>query len=85
MIKLGILSFAHHHGEAYISNLRQMEGVALLGVADEDASRGQRIANQNEAPFFNSYQALLEARPDGVIICIWSFHIIFHVKVFYSC
>src|SRR5687767_15381164 len=69
MIKIGILSFAHHHGEAYISNLRRMEGVELIGVADDDLARGERIAGQNEARFFASYEALLEAKPDGVIIC----------------
>jgi predicted dehydrogenase len=69
MIKIGILSFAHHHGEAYISNLRHIEGVELLGVADDDPLRGEKIANQNEARFFPSYEALLEANPDGVIIC----------------
>jgi predicted dehydrogenase len=69
MIKLGILSFAHHHGEAYISNLRHIEGVELLGVADDDPLRGEKIANQNQARFFPSYEALLEAKPDGVIIC----------------
>jgi predicted dehydrogenase len=70
MIKIGILSFAHHHGEAYISNLRRMQDVELLGVADDDpTTRGEKIAGQNEARFFRSYEALLEARPDGVIIC----------------
>ena len=69
MIRIGILSFAHHHGEAYISNLRRMEGAELLGVADDDPSRGEKIASQNEARFFASYEALLEAKPDGVIIC----------------
>ena len=69
MIKIGILSLAHHHGEAYISNLRRIEGVELLGVADDDPSRGEKIANQNEARFFPSYEALLEAKPDGVIVC----------------
>jgi len=69
MLRIGILSFAHHHGEAYISNLRHMEGVELLGVADDDLSRGEKIAGQNEARFFPSYEALLEAKPDGVIIC----------------
>ena len=69
MTRIGILSFAHHHGEAYISNLRRLQGVELLGVADEDTSRGEKIALQNEARFFTSYEALLEARPDGVIIC----------------
>jgi predicted dehydrogenase len=69
MTKIGILSFAHHHGEAYISNVRQMEGVELLGVADDDTARGEQIAGQHEARFFPSYEALLEAKPDGVIIC----------------
>jgi predicted dehydrogenase len=69
MIKIGILSFAHHHGEAYISNLRQMEGVELLGVADDDSMRGQTIAAQNQARYFHTYVDLLEAKPDGVIIC----------------
>ncbi|MEO5888119.1 MAG: Gfo/Idh/MocA family oxidoreductase [Anaerolineales bacterium] len=69
MIKIGILSFAHHHGEAYISNLRRIEDVELLGVADDDFPRGEKISSQNEARFFPSYEALLEARPDGVIIC----------------
>src|SRR6187200_3363163 len=69
MIKIGILSFAHHHSETYLSNLRRMEGVELLGVADEDLARGDEIANQNQARFFASYEDLLEAMPDGVIIC----------------
>ena len=69
MTKIGILSFAHHHGEAYISNLRRMEGVELLGVADDDLSRGEKIASQNETRFFPTYEALLEAKPDAVIIC----------------
>ena len=69
MIKIGILSFAHHHGEVYISNLRRMEGVELIGVADDDPMRGQTIAAQNQAYYFHSYEDLLEAKPDGVIIC----------------
>lgn len=69
MIKIGILSFAHHHGEAYISNLRRMEGVELLGVSDDDPMRGQTIAAQNQAQYFHTYEDLIEAKPDGVIIC----------------
>ena len=69
MIKIGILSFAHHHGEAYISNLRNMEGVELLGVTDDDPLRGQTIAAQNQAHYFHTYEDLLEAKPEGVIIC----------------
>lgn len=68
-MKIGILSFAHHHGEAYISNLRRMDNVELLGVADDDITRGETLAKQHEARYFPSYEALLEAKPDGVIIC----------------
>ncbi len=68
-MKIGILSFAHHHGEAYISSLRRMENVELLGVADEDSARGTALAKQYEAHYFPSYEALLDAGPDGVIIC----------------
>jgi predicted dehydrogenase len=71
-MKIGILSFAHHHGEAYITNLRRMpegQGVELLGVADDDPMRGQRIASQCQAIYFHSYEDLFEAKPDGVIIC----------------
>jgi predicted dehydrogenase len=68
-MKIGILSFAHHHGEAYIASLHQVEGVELLGVTDDDAMRGQRIAAQNQAYYFHSYEDLFEAKPDGVILC----------------
>ncbi len=69
MIRIGILSFAHHHGEAYISNLRRMDGVELVGVADDDPLRGQTVASHNQAQYFHTYEDLIEAKPDGVIIC----------------
>ncbi|MCI0519730.1 MAG: Gfo/Idh/MocA family oxidoreductase, partial [Chloroflexi bacterium] len=34
-----------------------------------DARRGEEFAFRNAARFFPSYEALLEARPDGVIVC----------------
>jgi len=68
-IRIGIMSFAHHHGEAYIQNLRNIPGVELLGVADDDRARGQRLANQNGIHCFSSYEDLLAAGPDGVVIC----------------
>jgi len=68
-MKIGILSFAHHHAEAYIHNLRCLEGVELAGVADEEAARGQWLANQHETRFYPSYEAMLDSKPDGVIIC----------------
>lgn len=69
MTRIGILSFAHHHGESYIANLRRMENVELVGVSDDDPMRGQTLAAQNNARYFHTYEDLLEEKPDGVIIC----------------
>ena len=68
-MKIAIMSFAHHHAEAYVHNLRQISGATLIGVADEDAARGRHFARRHHAPFFTTYDALLDANPDGVIIC----------------
>jgi UDP-N-acetylglucosamine 3-dehydrogenase len=67
-MKIGIMSFAHHHAEAYIANLRQIEGVEIAGVADDDVERARTFARRYEAPFAPSYEALLASRPDGVIV-----------------
>ncbi|MGE5375964.1 MAG: Gfo/Idh/MocA family protein [Bacteroidota bacterium] len=69
MTRIGILSFAHHHGEAYIANLRRIQGVEIVGVTDDDPMRGQTIAAHNNVRYFHTYEDLLEEKPDGVIIC----------------
>lgn len=68
-MKIGLMSFAHLHAEAYINNLRAVPGVNMIGLADEDAQRGQHFAQQFNAHYFDSYEALLNARPDGVVVC----------------
>ncbi len=73
-MRIGILSFAHHHAEAYIQALRALPDVTLLGVADEDAARGRSFAEAYNAPFYPSYADLVAAKPDGVIICTENAH-----------
>lgn len=68
-VKLGILSFAHLHAEAYIQNIRAIPGVEFIGLADENAERGRRFAHQFEARLLPDYEALLAEQPDGVLIC----------------
>jgi predicted dehydrogenase len=69
MIRIGILSLAHHHGEAYVANLSHMDDVQLVGLADDDPMRGQAVASKNHAKYFHTFEDLLETKPDGVIIC----------------
>ena len=68
-MRIGILSFAHLHAGDYIHNLRNAPGVEMIGLADEVAQRGQHFAQIFNAPYFDSYEALLNARPDAVLVC----------------
>lgn len=68
-MRIGILSFAHLHAEAYIGHLRAIPGVEVIGLADEDTARGQHFAGLFDARLYPSYEALLADRPDGVLIC----------------
>jgi len=67
-MKIGILSFAHHHGESYIANLRAIPGIEIC-VADDDSVRRAHLAKQYDVPFYPSYEALIESKPDGMIVC----------------
>ena len=42
-MKIGILSFAHLHAESYANALNVMPGVELMGIADDDAARGEQF------------------------------------------
>ncbi|MCA9925491.1 MAG: Gfo/Idh/MocA family oxidoreductase [Anaerolineales bacterium] len=68
-MKIGIMSLAHHHVEAYIGNLRAIPGVEMIGIADDDLERGQKFAGQFDTYLFPSYKALLAEKPNGVLIC----------------
>lgn len=68
-MKLGILSFAHLHAEAYAQHLSTMPGVEFMGIADDDTVRGETFALLYSTRYFPSYEALLAERPDGVIVC----------------
>jgi predicted dehydrogenase len=68
-MRIGILSFAHHHAESYILNLRKLPEVTQVGIADEDNQRGQKFADQYNIPFYSTYEELLAVKPDGILIC----------------
>lgn len=68
-MRIGILSFAHHHAAAYIGNLRAIPGVELIGIADAVDERGREAAQKFNARLFPSYEALLAEKPDGVLVC----------------
>lgn len=71
-VRIGMMSFAHMHAYSYAHCVKQLEAqgkAQLVGIADDDAGRGQQVAQQYETRFFPSYEALLDAGIDAVIVC----------------
>lgn len=68
-MKVGILSFAHMHAYSYAQCLKDIDGVELVGIADENEERGQEAAHQFHTKYFQDYHHLLSESIDAVIIC----------------
>ncbi|MEO7912848.1 MAG: Gfo/Idh/MocA family oxidoreductase [Roseiflexaceae bacterium] len=69
MIRIGILSTAHGHAHSYATCLQSIADVELVGVADQDSTRGRAFAERFAIRMFDSAEALLAEGLDGVIIC----------------
>jgi len=65
--RIGILSTAHLHADAYAPLLDAMDGVDLVGVADANAERGREVAERHGTEQFDR-ESLLDA-VDGVVVC----------------
>lgn len=67
-LKIGILSFAHMHAASYAAGLAGHGEARLVGIADPDSERGQRMAARFNTRFYESDAALLDQKLDGVIV-----------------
>ena len=68
-MRIGILSFAHMHAASYAACLRQIPEVELVGIADQNDERGQAMAQQFGARYYDRYEKLIAAKLDGVLVC----------------
>lgn len=68
-VKIGIMSFAHLHALSYAECINKIAGAELVGIADDNAARGQEMSERFKAKFFGSYDELLAQDIDAVIIC----------------
>lgn len=68
-MRIGIISFAHMHAEAYAATLRGIPGIDLIGFSDADPERGGHFAGAYGLAWFERHEELLEAGVDAVIIC----------------
>lgn len=68
-VKIGIMSFAHMHAASYASCLKQLPNVEFVGVADDEPARAKTMGKQLGVKAFASYQDMLAADIDAVIVC----------------
>src|SRR2546427_10738732 len=63
------MSFAHLHAEAYVENVRAIPDAELVGVADDDKTRGAHFARTLGVRLWPTYEDLLAQHLHGVIVC----------------
>jgi myo-inositol 2-dehydrogenase/D-chiro-inositol 1-dehydrogenase len=67
-VKIGMMSFAHMHAHAYAAAITASLNAELVGIADHDSERAAQAAAQYGTRAFESYDALLAADIDAVVI-----------------
>ncbi|MDA3948285.1 MAG: Gfo/Idh/MocA family oxidoreductase [Spirochaeta sp.] len=68
-MKVGIVSFAHLHAEAYIGNLRNNPAVEYVGFYDPDPERRTTYGTAFDSPNFADWDAFLATGVEAAIVC----------------
>lgn len=68
MAKIGIMSFAHMHAEAYAASVNRRSDAQLVAVWDDDPKRGADAAKRHETRFIGDLDAFLDSGLEGVVI-----------------
>lgn len=66
-VRIGVLSAAHVHTDAYASLLGGMDDTELVGVADDNTGRGRETANNHGVEYLNAADLLEQA--DAAVVC----------------
>lgn len=67
-VKIGMMSFAHMHTTSYASCLSQLDNAEIVGIFDEDESRGNAMVKKFGGKYYAVYNKLLEQDIDAVIV-----------------
>ena len=73
-VKLGLMSFAHMHMGSYASAVNQIPEAEMVGIADHDIDRVNKMAETFGSRAFASYEELLKQDIDAVIIASENIH-----------
>lgn len=64
-----MMSFAHMHAFSYADGLKKIPNVELVGIFDDDAERGQQVAEKFNTTHYSNQAEFLAQEMDAVIIC----------------
>jgi predicted dehydrogenase len=67
-LRIGLVSAAHMHADAYARVLGTIPQVELIGLADDDAEQGDSFARGQGVRFLGDRNALLNERPDAAVV-----------------
>ena len=68
-MKIGMISFAHHHAYSYADSLTQLPNVEISGIYDPDKKRGQEAATTYQTAYYDDLEEMLKTDIDAVVIC----------------
>ena len=66
-VKIGFLSAAHLHADAYAPALQSLPAAELVGIYDDNADRGRDFAERHDVRFFAQREGLLE-KVEAVVV-----------------
>ncbi|MED4925714.1 Gfo/Idh/MocA family oxidoreductase [Anoxybacillus geothermalis] len=67
-MRVGVLSAAHVHIDAFSCALNRTDGVQFVGIYDDNEERGKKKAIEHETSYFSHLKDVLD-QSDAVIIC----------------
>lgn len=67
-MRVGIISFAHGHAYSYAEAFKKMDGIELVGIADDNETRGVDASMKYNTNYYPSYEELLDQDIEAVII-----------------
>jgi predicted dehydrogenase len=67
-LRVGLVSAAHVHADAYADHLAAMANVDLVGIADPDVERGRMFAQIHGIPFLGDLDAMLRGGIDACVV-----------------
>ncbi|MCF6409522.1 Gfo/Idh/MocA family protein [Pseudalkalibacillus salsuginis] len=78
-MKIGIISFAHMHAYSYARSIQRIDGVELAGIADDNVTRGTKMADTFQTDYYRDVDSLLSAEIEAVIVTSENVHHVDHV------